>query len=179
MPEQAAPNKKSDKESDKKRLATLSIEKDYFSFSAAHFTVFSKTSRERLHGHSFRARARVVAPVDANGLMFDYGPLKEHLKALCDELDERVLLPMHSPYLAVREIANVIYVHFNGEAIMTFPIQDVLVMPIKNVTIEEMSDYFLKRFLDFKYIKKQDISHLAIGISSGSGQWGESHWSLP
>lgn len=163
-------------QSGEERLASISIEKDYFSFAAAHFTIFSKTSRERLHGHSFRARVRLTAPVDDNGLMFDYGPLKKHLKALCDRLDERVLLPMHSAHLAVREIANTVQVHFNGEAIIRLPAEDALVLPVKNITVEDLSQYFLELLLEYDYIKRQSIRQMMLGISSGVGQWGESCW---
>ena len=43
-------------------LTTINICKEALKFSGAHFTIFSATDRERLHGHNFRVRAEVTAP---------------------------------------------------------------------------------------------------------------------
>ncbi|MDC0574224.1 6-carboxytetrahydropterin synthase, partial [Luminiphilus sp.] len=43
------------------QLATLHINKQAHKFSAAHFTIFSATDRERLHGHNYGVSARIVA----------------------------------------------------------------------------------------------------------------------
>ena len=41
-------------------------------FSAAHFTIFSATERERLHGHNYSVSARFVAPQGDNGFSADH-----------------------------------------------------------------------------------------------------------
>ena len=64
------------------RLTTIYIDKESHKFSAAHFTIFSASERERLHGHNFSVAARIVAPVDANGLTGDYAVYKAQLKKL-------------------------------------------------------------------------------------------------
>ena len=66
------------------RLTTIYIDKESHKFSAAHFTIFSASKRERLHGHNFSVAARLVAPVDNNGLTGDYAVYKAQLKKLCD-----------------------------------------------------------------------------------------------
>ena len=45
------------------RLTTLYIDKESHKFSAAHYTIFSATERERLHGHNYSVSARIVAPM--------------------------------------------------------------------------------------------------------------------
>ena len=37
-----------------KKLGRIEIAKQALNFSAAHFTIFSQTEREDLHGHNFR-----------------------------------------------------------------------------------------------------------------------------
>ena len=97
------------------RFTTIEICKEFMHFSAAHFTIFSQTERERLHGHNFRVAVRVVAPVDDNGLCFNYKIIKDHIRDLCIELDEYTLLPGNSPYLnIIRENAHY-RVEFDGE----------------------------------------------------------------
>ena len=54
------------------RFTTIEIRKEYLHFSAAHFTVFSATERERLHGHNWRIGALITGPVGDDGLCFDY-----------------------------------------------------------------------------------------------------------
>lgn len=163
---------------EQKQLISIQIAKSYLSFSAGHFTIFSATRRERLHGHSFRVRAEVLAPVDDNGLVFDYTPLKRSLKKLCDELDERLLLPAHSPHLDINKTATTINACFNDET-MTLPSADVLVLPMKNVTIEELAPYFLQRLLNLPELNLTSAQILTVGVSSGSGQWAECRWVAP
>ena len=49
------------------RITTLHIDKESHKFSAAHYTIFSATERERLHGHNYSVSARIVAPMGDNG----------------------------------------------------------------------------------------------------------------
>lgn len=157
------------------RLVSIQIAKDYLGFSAAHFTIFSATERERLHGHSFRLQVEVTAPVDDNGLTFDYVPLKRDLKALCDELDERLLLPERSPCLRISKTSDTVRACFNNET-MTLPSNDVLLLPVKNITIEELSYYFTQRLLACDSLVSASVRALTVAVSSGAGQWGRYHW---
>lgn len=157
------------------QLVSLRIAKDYLGFSAAHFTIFSATERERLHGHSFRVQTEVTAPVDDNGLTFNYVPLKRDLKALCDECDERLLLPDRSPYLRVDQTSDRTRACFNGET-MILPSEDVLLLPVRNITIEELSYYFTQRLLACDSLVAAQVRALTVAVSSGVGQWGRYHW---
>ena len=67
----------------------IEISKEYLNFSVGHFTIFSKSHRENLHGHNYRLAATIDAPVEREGLTFDYNLIKKTIKALCDEIDER------------------------------------------------------------------------------------------
>jgi hypothetical protein len=85
------------------QLTTLYINKESHKFSAAHFTIFSATERERLHGHNYSVSARIVAPMGDNGFSADYNVYKTRLARLCDELDEYMLLAGDSPYQTIEE----------------------------------------------------------------------------
>jgi hypothetical protein len=85
------------------QLTTLYIDKESHKFSAAHFTIFSATERERLHGHNYSVSARIVAPMGDNGFSADYNVYKTRLARLCDELDEYMLLAGDSPYQTIEE----------------------------------------------------------------------------
>lgn len=165
-----------DHKNPQEQLISIQVAKDYLGFSAGHFTIFSATRRERLHGHSFRLQVEVLAPVDDNGLTFDYVPLKQMLKRLCDELDERLLLPGRSPHLKISQEAGLVKAFFDQD-VLSFPENDVLILPIRNITVEELSHYFLERVLALFDVATLDIRKLMVAVSSGVGQWGRCRWS--
>ena len=85
------------------RLTTLYIDKESHKFSAAHYTIFSATDRERLHGHNYSVSARIVAPMGDNGFSADYNVYKSRLAALCESLDEYMLVAGESPYQQIEK----------------------------------------------------------------------------
>jgi 6-pyruvoyltetrahydropterin/6-carboxytetrahydropterin synthase len=158
-----------------KRLTTVEIAKQALNFSIAHFTIFSETDREDLHGHNFQLECKVTAPLADDGLLFDYGILKKLLRALCDEIDEQVILPGHSPYLQLTEEDGYTIAHFNGERIPFLP-RDVTILPIANTTVEEFSHYFLEKLKHDKLIQQNAIVALSVKVSSSPGQYGIADW---
>lgn len=158
-----------------KRTATIEIAKEYLNFSAGHFTIFSATERERLHGHNFSVSTKIESSVNENGLCFNYGNLKQKLKVLCDDLDEYMLLPMHSPYLDIETNDTEHVVRFNDET-LRFNKSDCLLLPVRNTTVEEFSELLLNRLLADPEIKAYDISKIEMRVSSGAGQWGTCEW---
>ncbi len=156
-----------------RRLTTLYIDKESHKFSAAHFTIFSATERERLHGHNYSVSAMITAPMGPNGFSADYNVYKRRLKALCDELDEYLVLPADSPHLDVAEDGDNWRVTFNGEE-MRFLRSDTRVLPIVNATVEEMSHYLLRRLLE--QCAGEDIAELQLCVASGPGQKGCASW---
>ena len=158
------------------RLTTIHIDKEDFNFSVAHFTIFSATQRERLHGHNYRVSATITAPVDSNGMTFDYKLYKERIRHCCDKIDEYVLLPELSPYLTIKEDGAFYRVEFNDE-VMYFLKSDTLLLPVLNSTVEEYSSYILEYLLAFQAdIEQYDVRKLVVQVSSGPGQRGSSEW---
>ena len=127
------------------RLTTLYIDKEAHKFSAAHFTIFSATERERLHGHNYSVSARIVAPMGDNGFSADYNVYKKRLKVLCDGLDEYMVLAGDSPFQKIAEDDDYYVVSFADDR-MQFLKRDTLVLPITNATVEEFSHYLLQHF---------------------------------
>ena len=158
------------------RRATITIDKEYLKFSAAHFTIFSATERERLHGHNFSVSAVITAHVGDNGMASNYRVYKELLQEACDRLDEYMLLPGESPHISIEEDDENYRVLFNAE-VMTFIKADTLVLPIRNTTVEEFSHYLLGQFLCTDLLNDDDsISALEVRVESGPGQMGASQW---
>lgn len=161
------------------RTTTIDIAKENLKFSGAHFTIFSATERERLHGHNFKVRATVKAAVDDNGMCFNYQEIKKRLRSVCETLDEYLLLAGNSPHLQISETDSDYLVSFAG-ASMQFLKSDTLVLPIRNTTVEEFSAYILDNLISAdRFFLDNDVHSLAIGVSSGDGQWGFSSWEKP
>ena len=157
-------------------ITTIEISKEDLKFSAAHFTIFSATERERLHGHNFGVRVAVTAPVDENGMCFNYTGLKSRLRALCRELDEYTLLPAHSPYLKIVENDGQYVVSFNDETLY-FAGKDTKLLPLRNTTVEEYAHYLLSRLVeDNAFFAADTVSAIVLKVSSGPGQWGSASW---
>ena len=158
------------------RLTTIDISKEDFKFSGAHFTIFSATQRERLHGHNFKVRAQVIAPVDENGMCFNYQEIKIRLRKLCDALDEYVLLPGLSPHLTIETQQQHLVVTFAQQS-MSFLQSDTRVLAIRNTTVEEFSHYILDQLINTDdFFIKNNVKKITVGVSSGDGQWGSSSW---
>jgi 6-pyruvoyltetrahydropterin/6-carboxytetrahydropterin synthase len=155
------------------RLATLYIDKESHKFSAAHYTIFSATERERLHGHNYSVSARIVAPVGGNGFSADYNVYKRRLARLCEALDEYLLLAGDSPYQQIEEAGDCYRVTYAGQE-MLFLQSDTRVLPIRNATIEELSHYLLQGLLaDFA---GDDLREIELCVASGPGQKACANW---
>ncbi|MCB1683361.1 MAG: 6-carboxytetrahydropterin synthase [Pseudomonadales bacterium] len=158
-----------------RRLTTIEISKDYLHFNAAHFTIFSSTEREDLHGHTFYVSAFIDSLVDEQGLAFDYNLVKARLASLCDSIDEKVLLPEFSPHLLLNQDDGYLVARFNGERMPFLP-RDVLILPVRNITVEELAPWFLEGLLNDPAIAALDLVRVEIRVASGPGQWAGAQW---
>lgn len=153
------------------KLGRIEISKQALNFSAAHFTIFTATEREDLHGHNFQVECELTSPIDDNGLIFDYALIKKVVKELCDEIDEKTILPERSPFLSLEEEGPYLIAVYADERIPFLP-RDVVTLPIANSSVEELSHYLLERLLAHEEIAKQDIREMIVKVSSSPGQNG-------
>lgn len=155
------------------QLTTLYIDKERHKFSAAHYTIFSSTERERLHGHNYSVSARIVAPMGDNGFAADYNVYKGRLAILCEALDEYMLLAGDSPHQQIEEEGACYRVSFAGEQ-MLFLQSDTQVLPLRNATVEEFSRYLLQQLLELS--AGDDLREIELCVASGPGQKGCASW---
>jgi len=148
-------------------LTTLYIDKESHKFSAAHYTIFSATERERLHGHNYSVSARFVAPLGTNGFSADYNVYKTRLATLCDTLDEYTVLAGESPHQHIEESGDHYRVVFAAQE-MFFLRSDTLVLPIRNATVEEFSRYLLTQLVEAS--TGDDLREIELCVASGPGQ---------
>ena len=158
------------------RLSTIELFKEEIKFSAGHFTIFSSTVRENLHGHNYNLYVAFTTQIEDEGLSFDYRFYKEKLYTLCQRLDETVILPGNSKHLSITKHGNYYHANFNSE-VMIFLERDVKILPINNVTVEELSNWFLQQIItDEQELKQNKICAINVKVFSGPGQSGSSAW---
>lgn len=159
------------------RLVTLEFSPETFSFSAGHFTIFSATERERLHGHNYSVAAVVVARVQQPGITFNYLIFKKCLQALCDRLDRYFIIAEKSPYLTIVSRDNYYDVSF-GDDKMPFLKKDTLLLPIENTTLEDLSKWIAEQLVaDPALIRDNQIEQLTIKVFNGPEQSAAFSWS--
>jgi 6-pyruvoyltetrahydropterin/6-carboxytetrahydropterin synthase len=123
------------------------VTKDHLVFCSGHFISYEGDKCERLHGHNYRATVEVEGALDSNFYVFDFIALKHRTKALTDELDHRMLLPLCNPFIAVEERADGIHVRYK-ERRWLFPRDDCVLLPIENTTAELLARYLARRLLE-------------------------------
>jgi 6-pyruvoyl tetrahydropterin synthase/QueD family protein len=100
----------------------VSVSKDYLVFSSAHFITFRGHQCETLHGHNYRLGVTVEGAVDDETLfVVDFSILKKLVRKLVDEIDHKVLLPLHNPKLSFAENGDSLTVSYFGTPTYVFP----------------------------------------------------------
>lgn len=161
-----------------KRLATLELHKEFMKFSAGHFTIFSATHRENCHGHNFRVFVSLTMPVNDNGMTIDYNYYKKKIKALCQSLNSYFLIPTQSPYLTLNENDTHHLITFDGDTMHLLK-RDVKLMPLRNITVEELSYWLAEQLIADKHeLQQHQVQNFTVKVYTGPGQAGCTHWDL-
>lgn len=160
------------------RLSVIELHKENMKFSAGHFTIFSATQREKMHGHNYTVHVAITTVVKDIGLSFDYRFYKDKIYGLCRELNGLFLLPERSQYLKITPKGHAYHILF-GEEEFLFPMADVCILPLVNITVEELSQWFVDQLTtDKNELDAYNIRAISIKVFSSPGQSGSANWSL-
>ncbi len=156
---------------------SIAIEKDYLKFSAAHFLIFPDGSAERLHGHNYKVYVDVHSDLDEHGLVVNFQEIKPLVRALCDELDEHLLLPGKHPVLTAVRVGAHCEVRYR-ERHYLIPAEEVIVLPIGNTSAENLAAWFGRTLRDRMREKWPPLKlrALSVGVEETPGQRGV--WTL-
>lgn len=104
--------------------------------------------------------------------MVNFVPLKRLLKRLADELDHRMLLPLHSRVIAVREEGDSVVAEAQGRRYL-FPRSDVVLLPVANTTAELLARHIALRLLEeLRGWGATNVSAVEIEVQETFGQGG-------
>lgn len=159
-----------------KYFSTIELQKESMKFSAGHTTIFSKTDREPLHGHMYSVYLSLTTEVEENGMTFDYRYYKKKIHELCKHLNQTFLMPKFSPFLEFSEDEEYLYFKFNNKKI-PFLREDVKILPVTNITVEELSKWFVQELIaDKSELDKNRIYKLVVKVFSAPGQSASHSW---
>ena len=160
-----------------KYLTTVELKKESMKFSAGHTTIFSATEREPLHGHTYNVSLALTLWVDEkNGMTVDYRYYKEYIHTLCRKLNQTFLMPHDSPHLHYTEDETYYYFTFNHKK-MPFLKEDLTLLPLTNITVEELSRWFVDQIIkDKAQLDKHLVDKLVIKVFSAPGQSASHEW---
>jgi len=150
---------------------SIRVEKDYLTFSAAHFLLFSNGECERVHGHNYRAWVELEGALEENDYVLDFLAVKPILKAICDRLDHRVLLPKDNPHLKIEEVERSVDARFHDRS-YRFPAADVLLLPLRNTSAELLAQYICREFKQEvnRRFRTVHLDVIRVGVEESFGQ---------
>ena len=145
------------------------------STNAAHFIAY-KGFREPLHGHNYQVSVAISGVVGADGYVLDFGVVKELTKAVCAELDERVLVPAESDCLEITRDATTVTLTYEDGTRFAFPTSDTVLLPIVHASAEELARYVLHRLRDgLAAHAVRGLSDIEVGVSEASYGYERQH----
>ncbi len=148
----------------------LFLSRDYMIFSSAHFVVGEKFI-ETLHGHNYKILINIYGNQDEENMILNFYDIKKVLKPIVDNLDHKILIPEESNLLEITESGEQIVIkipNYNKE--YEFPKSDVMLLPIKNTTVEEISHYLAEKLMWNNEIKKENIDQVTVTVFEYEGQ---------
>jgi 6-pyruvoyltetrahydropterin/6-carboxytetrahydropterin synthase len=152
----------------------VSVTKDYLIFASAHFITFAGHRCESLHGHNYRAGVVLEGTLEPESwYVFDFVALKKIMRALCDEIDHKVLLPLENPHLAIAEREGSITVAYDGRPRYLFPTADCALLPVPNTTVEMLARHLAHRLFGKLRETGEGVSRLTmieLEVEESAGQ---------
>lgn len=158
------------------RFSTIELYREDMKFSAAHFTIFNATERERLHGHNYHVHTYVTAVVNEEGITYDYSETRRRVLELCRSLNEYTLLPAHSPHLKITEEGDYYTVRYQSEKMLLLK-SDTRLLPVQNTTSECLAEWFLAQLTQNpKDLDHKKIVKIKVAVSTTPGQCSVAKW---
>lgn len=150
---------------------SVTVAKEYLTFSAAHFITIAGHQCERLHGHNYRIGVSVSGEVDRDtGFVVDFAVIKRAVKPLIDALDHRVLLPAGNAKVHCREVGDQVEVSYRGAPRFVFPRQDVAMVPVSDTTAELLAEYLAGRLQGALAAGGAVLTELVVDVEESVGQ---------
>lgn len=162
----------------------IRIYKEYFNFAAAHFLIFEDGTREELHGHNYHVQMQIEGNMgEGEDVFIDFLHIKPMVKAACDAIDHKTLLPANSKFLKLdlTQEEGFVWAYYQDKDKWCVPTRDVVILPTSNTSAERLAEYLciesLKR-LNEQYPQCQ-IKFIEFSVEESKGQSALFRWQSP
>ncbi len=128
---------------------SVSVSKDYLTFSAAHFLTIPNHKCESLHGHNYVVTVVVEGPVDrTTGFVVDFAVVKKVLRPVIDRIDHKVLVPGANAAVVIQVDGDATVIGYRDARRFEFPTSHVAVVPVSDTTAELLAEYLARAVRD-------------------------------
>jgi 6-pyruvoyltetrahydropterin/6-carboxytetrahydropterin synthase len=146
------------------------VSNDSFKFNAAHFMAYPGF-RERLHGHNYRVGVRLEGRLNPDGYVIDFGDVKRVARQICDEMNERMLIPANSACLKIEKRGAQIFIECEDGAEFLVPVADCALLPIAHSSAEELAAYVCRRLMDaLPRLAERGVSAVEVSVAEAPAQ---------
>lgn len=153
--------------------SSVSVSKDYLTFSAAHFLTIAGHKCESLHGHNYVVTVVVGGPVDrASGFVVDFAVVKQVLRPVIDTLDHRVLVPTENQKIAIRAEGDLTVIEYRGARRFMFPTAHVSFLPVTDTTAELLAEYLAQAVVGGLAGRGVPMTSVLVDVEESPGQSG-------
>ncbi|NOZ77285.1 MAG: 6-pyruvoyl tetrahydropterin synthase family protein [Euryarchaeota archaeon] len=137
-------------------------------FSACHLIVEHEKCG-RLHGHTYTLNVLIEGDRDEKyGFVVDFIEVKALIRSLMEEVDHRVLMPGLNENVRIEERDGEVEVMVLDKRYV-FPSSDVVFLPIRSLSAEDLAGYFLQRIRE-GLSRYKNIHAIEVGVDEGAGQ---------
>lgn len=119
-----------------------------------------------LHGHTYAINAKITGDVDKNGFIIDFTKVKSDLRKIANNLDHKILIPEKNRFVVINE--KEILIDLKNKKYI-FPKEDCVILPLENITAENLAIYVIDQYLKISKLPK-NIKSVEIGMDESIGQ---------
>ena len=134
-------------------------------FSAAHVMIGHKRCG-RLHGHDYAISVRLDGEPGSDGVIMDFGTLKNLVREIAKELDHKFLVAKRHKNVTIESGKVTMR---SGGSVYQAPLRDCAVLDIEQTSAEELTRWVGKKLKpmlrDF-----DNLTHLQVKVEEGMGQ---------
>lgn len=150
-------------------------------FSSAH-VIPGHESCGFIHGHSYFVDVEIEGE-RAGKFQFvvDFKDIKKYTKAICDELDHRLLIPVYNDLIEFKEFdknsgsifdlkkEKSVYFRIEGKG-YSLPSQDCVFLPLPYTSAEELSKFFAETLAKKLAEDYDNLKYISVCVNEGIGQ---------
>lgn len=138
-----------------------------------------------IHGHSYFVDVEIEGERAGKfDFIVDFKDVKSYTRAICDELDHRLLIPVYNDLIEFKDFdkekdsifdlqkQKSVYFKIDGKG-YTIPSVDCVFLPLPYSSAEELSMFFAKTLAKKLSETYDNIKYVAVCVNEGIGQGAE------